>query len=224
MYEDSPDGKGTAALLLAFMKKIGLERSVWKCLMMDGCAVNTAAVNRLVTLCNNVKVNRVRCLSLFLSLVGKNMDCELLRKVKKYLSYMKQSPKYRALLRQMFNEAIIRSGSICWYAEYEFIVQISKIGLNEVLEFAKACNDSKWAVKSSSKLLKMFKNGEDDTLGVEAKVKVIVTAGTIAWAGDLFCISCYILEGDYDLVFRADVVLSIVEYFTGANVDDIACE
>ena len=36
MYEESPDGKGTADLLIAFMKIFGLERYGWKCLIMDG--------------------------------------------------------------------------------------------------------------------------------------------------------------------------------------------
>ena len=99
-------------------------------MMMDGCAVNTADVNWLVTIRDNVNVNRVRFLYHFLFLVGKNMNCKFLRKVMKYLSYMKQSPKCRALLQKNFNEDIIGSSSICWYAYYEFIVQISKIGLN----------------------------------------------------------------------------------------------
>ena len=34
--------------------------------------------------------------------------------------------------------------------------------------------------------------------------------------------SCYILEGDFSLVFCADTVLSRVEYFTEANADDIS--
>ena len=84
----------------------------------------------------------------------------------KYLLYIKKSPKFRALFRKMFNEAIIGSGPIRWYADYEFIVQTSKIGLNKVLEFSKARNKSKWSVKSYSEILKMFKNGKDDTLGV----------------------------------------------------------
>ena len=116
IYEESPDGEGTADLLLAPMKRFGLERSVWKCVMMDGCAVNTANVNWLVTISNNVNVNRVRCLYHFLLLVGKNTNYKLLRKVMKYLSYMKQSSKCRALLRKMFNEDIMGSSSICWYS------------------------------------------------------------------------------------------------------------
>ena len=68
-------------------------------------------------------------------------------------------------------------------------------------------NQSGQAVKSSSKLLKMFKNIEDDTLGVEVKVKVIVVADATAWDGDFFCWSCYILEVDYNLVFCADVFI-----------------
>ena len=142
-YKESLGGKVTTASLIAFMKIFWLERSGWKCLMMDGCAVNAAALNCLVTLCDNINVNRFRCLSHFLSLVGKKMDCEFLRRVMKYLPYMKQSSKFHALFRKIFNEAITGSSSMCWYADYEFIVQISNIGLNEVLEFAKACNDSK---------------------------------------------------------------------------------
>ena len=107
VYEDSPDGEGTVASMLSFMKRFGLKGSVWKFVMMDGCEFNTAAMNWLVSLCDNVKINRVRCLSCFLSLVGKNMDCGLLRKVIKYLLYMKQSPKCRGLFRKMFNKAII---------------------------------------------------------------------------------------------------------------------
>ena len=53
--------------------------------------------------------------------------------------------------------------------------------MNEVLEFAKVFNDSKWAIKSYLKLLKMFKNEEDDTTGVEAKVRLIVVVCAIAW-------------------------------------------
>ena len=90
MYEESPDGEGTVSSLLEFMKIFGLEISGRQCVIMDGCAFNTAAVNRIVTMCYNVNVNRVRCLSHLLSLVCKNMDCELLRKVMKYLFYMKQ--------------------------------------------------------------------------------------------------------------------------------------
>ena len=60
IYEESLDGEGTAASLLAYMKIFGLERSGCQCLIMDGCVVNTAAVNPLVTLCNNINVNRVR--------------------------------------------------------------------------------------------------------------------------------------------------------------------
>ena len=154
MYEESPDVEVTEASLLAFMIISGLKISGWQCVMMDGCAVKTAAVNWIVTLCDNVNVNIFRCLSNFLSLVGKNMDCNFLRKVMRYLLYMKQSPKCCALFRKMFNEDIIGSGSISWYADYEFIVQISNIGLNEILESAKDCNVSKRSVKSSSKLLK----------------------------------------------------------------------
>ena len=51
---------------------------------------------------------------------------------------------------------------------------------------------------------------------------MIVAAGAIAWAGDLFYGSCYILEGDSNIVFRADAVLSRVEDFTGANADDFS--
>ena len=86
VYEDSPNGEGNAASQIALMKRLGLEISVWKFVMMDGCAINTAAMNRLVTLCDNANVNRVRCLSCLLSLVGKNMYCKFLRKVMKYLS------------------------------------------------------------------------------------------------------------------------------------------
>ena len=89
MYEESLDGDGNEFSLLAFMKIFVLERYGCQCVMMDGCAVNTAAVNRLVTLCNNFNVNRVRCLFHFLSLTSKNMNCKLIRKVTKYLSYMK---------------------------------------------------------------------------------------------------------------------------------------
>ena len=156
-------------------------------------------------------MNRLRCLYHFLSLVCKNMDCEFLNKVMKYLPYMKQSPKPHALFRQMFNEAIIGSSYIHWYAYHDSIVQIFNIGLNEVLEFDKAYNDYKWAVKSPYIFLKIFKNGEDDTLGLSTKVKANVAAGAIAWSEDLFCGSCYILEGDSNLVFRADTVISRVE-------------
>ena len=119
----------------------------------------------------------------------------------------------------MFNGAIIRSGSICWYADYEFIIQIPKIGLNEVIESTKAFKDSKQAVNISSKLLKMFKNSEDDTLVVEEKVKVLFAAGALAQDGDLFCRFCYILEGDSNVVFRDDSVISRVEDFTRSNAD-----
>ena len=43
-------------------------------MIIDGYAVKNAAVNRLVKLCDNIKMNIVRFLSHFLSLVGKNMD------------------------------------------------------------------------------------------------------------------------------------------------------
>ena len=90
MYDESPDGVGTAASLLKFMDIFNLDRSKWQCVMMDGCAVNTAAVDLLISLCDNVNVQRIRCLSHLLSLVGKKMESNLLKKLMKYLSYMKQ--------------------------------------------------------------------------------------------------------------------------------------
>ena len=75
----------------------------------------------------------------------------------KYLLYMKQQTKCRALFQHMFNEAIIGSVSISCYLDYEFIDQIYSIGLNKVLEVSKDFNTVKWAVKSPSKVLKMFK-------------------------------------------------------------------
>lgn len=90
MYDESPDGEGTAASLLKFMDIFNLNRSKCQRVMMDGCAVNIAAVDLLISLCDNVNVQRIRCLSHLLSLVGKKMESNLLKKLMKYLSYMKQ--------------------------------------------------------------------------------------------------------------------------------------
>ena len=220
MYDESPDGEGTAASLLKFMERFNLDRSKWQYVMMDGCAVNTAAINLVASLCGNINVKRIRCLSHLLSLVGKKMESTLLKKLMKYLSYMKQSPKCRALFTTLFREALLGSGSIRWYADYEFIVQISKVGLDGILDFTRTCNNKGWAKKSSTKLLKMFENDGGDTVGDETKAKVIVAAHAIAWAGEIFCKSCYILEGNSNLIFSADAVLSKADDFSGINAND----
>ena len=75
IYEESPDGEGTAYSLLVFMKIFRLERSGWNFFMMYWFEVNTAAVNLSVTLFDNFNVNVVRCLYHLLSLVGKKMYC-----------------------------------------------------------------------------------------------------------------------------------------------------
>jgi hypothetical protein len=66
----------------------------------------------------------------------------------------------------------------------------------------------------------MFENNGGDTVGDESKAKVIVAADAIAWAGEIFCNSCYTLEGDSNLVFSADAVLSKADDFTGINAND----
>ena len=68
----------------------------------------------------------------------------------------------------------------------------------------------------------MFKNRKDDALGVEETVKAIVVAGEIAWAGYLFYRSFYIIEGDSNLVFRSDEVISRVGDFTRDNAEDFS--
>ena len=48
---------------------------------------------------------------------------------------------------------------------------------------------------------------------------MIVTAGVIAWDGELIFRSQYILEFTSNLVSRSGAVLSIFEDFTGPNAD-----
>ena len=86
MYEKSPNGEETGASLLHFMNGFNLCPENWACVMMDGCSVNTNAVNRLCEKFCSINVKRVRCLSHFFSLVGKKLECKDLKKAMKYLN------------------------------------------------------------------------------------------------------------------------------------------
>ena len=73
MYEKSPNGEETGASLLHFMNRFHLYPEKFVCVMMDGCSVNTNAVNRLCETFESINVKRVRYLSHFLSLVGNKL-------------------------------------------------------------------------------------------------------------------------------------------------------
>eukprot|EP00957_Ditylum_brightwellii_P163281 12432953-Ditylum_brightwellii.AAC.1 len=62
------------------------------------------------------------------------MEHKLLAKVMKYFFYMKKSPKYRKLFKQLFCEELKSSGHLCRYADWKMIVQIHRIGLEAILE------------------------------------------------------------------------------------------
>eukprot|EP00957_Ditylum_brightwellii_P110284 8411532-Ditylum_brightwellii.AAC.1 len=146
------------------------------------------------------------------------MEHKLLAIVMKHLSYMKKSLKCRKLFRQLFCDESKSSGHICWYANWEMVVQIHRIGLKTILEqFIKVANQNGWAKKSSTKLFHLF---DDNASGLQAKADTIVAAAAISYAGDIFCKSCYILEGNLNSVFRNDAVLSHVETFVGTNEHD----
>ena len=65
VYEQSPNGEEAAASLLHFMNRFHLYPENWVCVMMDGCSVNTNAVDRLCEQLDSINIKRVRCLSYF---------------------------------------------------------------------------------------------------------------------------------------------------------------
>ena len=81
-------------------------------------------------------------------------------------------------------------------------MQISKDGLGNILRgYVFVSNSQIWAKKSSGKLLNYFENKNVSI------AKVFTEAESIQYSGRKFRQACYILEGDYNLVFQVDHVL-----------------
>ena len=134
---------------------------------------------------------------------------------------MRQSPNARRLYKSIFKIDLKSSGHVRWFADWELIIDISEIGIDRILnEFVKKANDNQWAKRSTGKFLNYFGNNIDSSLGDERLARVLVSSAVIANVGKIFCKSCYILEGDSNLVFRASVILSNVELFVGDSVDE----
>ena len=73
LYEEHLDSENTAGLLKTFIRRFNLHGKGLVCAMMDGAAVNTAAITKLNKKFDDAHVMRARCLSHFLTLVGKRM-------------------------------------------------------------------------------------------------------------------------------------------------------
>ena len=89
-----------------------------------------------------------------------------------------------------------------------FIVDISEIGIDRILnEFVKTANDNQWAKGSIDTFLKYFDNNNNSLLGEERLTNVLVESAVTTNVGNIFCKSCCILEGDINLIFRANAIL-----------------
>ena len=65
----------------------------------------------------------------------------------------------------MFRREIPVGVKMYWYKYYEFIVEITYIGIEYILEFVKKINGRHWAKKSSKNILKYFNNVVNDIIG-----------------------------------------------------------
>ena len=73
LYEKIPYSENTAGSLKTFIRRFNLHDKGLVCAMLDGAAVNTAAITKLNKKFDDTHVMRARCLSHFLTLVGKRM-------------------------------------------------------------------------------------------------------------------------------------------------------
>ena len=87
------------------------------CVMMDGCSINTNAANNFCKKIDSINVERIRCLSQFVSLVGRKLERNELNKSMKYLNMIRQSPKARRLYRLTFNIDMKSSWHIRWFTD-----------------------------------------------------------------------------------------------------------
>ena len=88
---------------------------------------------------------------------------------------MRQSPNARRLYKSAFKIYLKSSGHVRWFADWEVIVDISKIGIDRILnEFVKTANNNQWAKRSTDNLFKYFGNSNDNSLGEERLAKVLV--------------------------------------------------
>ena len=65
----------------------------------------------------------------------------------------------------MFRREIPVGVKMYWYKYYEFIVEITYIGIEYILEFVKKVNGRHWENKSSKNILKYFNNVVNDIIG-----------------------------------------------------------
>lgn len=214
MYQGSPNGENTAASLLQFIDRLELPRENWLAAIMDGCKVNTKAINDLVRLVEAILVARFRCLSHFFSGTGERMESKEINKILKYLRGMNTSPKCVNLFRELYEEEYLAHKTVRWYCDFEFVAQIDKIGLESLVEnFVQVANENDWAEKSTTKLIEYL---EKNPL---KKVLILVGLRTISHVGKPLCESCYIMESDSNLVFRADSILCRLDKFFGTEKD-----
>ena len=86
------------------------------------------------------------------------MECELLSKWMNYMAYIMPWTNFREIFKSMFNHAVLSSGSIILYADYEIIVHIVEIGTEYILDFVDICNSRSWTNKISTKNLTLLRN------------------------------------------------------------------
>ena len=214
LYENSPNGENTAGALYSYLTEYELNPQDWIAAMMDGCSVNTKAINDLTTKVNNLHVKKVLCLSHFFSNVGGKMECKELGKMLKYLRQMNLSTRCRKLFSNSFNQNFKAHKTVRWYSDFEFISQLNDIGLENVIEFVKEANINSWAEKSTTKLIQYIDSDP------QIKAKIIVAMAAISYVGKPLCEACYLLEGNQNLIFCADAILEGVEMHLGRTLQE----
>ena len=193
------------------VNRVGLHLKNWLSAQQDRAPTNKTCLREITETFPDANPTNNFCCTHGLSnsgkqIFGKNESTKYARQFKKQWQKIIQYPgKARQRAKVIFREHPKTCGGVRFFVKYEQILQLSKIGLDTIMEeVIPFCISEKVSQESASTLKNMFDNPTEDTESHLAMAMIEMSA-----VGDgllPFCESCYTLEGDGQLILRAKSV------------------
>ena len=203
-------------ILDTIVNRVGLELKNWLCTQQDRAQTNKSCLRLISKSCSDAQPTKNYCCSHGLSNCGKRVtgtkrSAQFAEKFRQQWQKVILHPgKAQQKAKSIFKEAPLTAGGVRIFVKFEQIHQISKVGVDTIMEqIIPWCISNKVSEDSSRNLNKMFNDPDNDAESELAMAMVEMVA--ISDKLLLFCESCYVLEGDAELILRAKSVFDRID-------------
>ena len=212
LFSASLTGENVASHLISELRSYGLAPEDWRTCMMDRAATNGAALNRVREL-DDYSPSNFPCLSHTFNLPGKEFNCPILDKYRKYYNkgIMFRGKMFVMVKAEFGGVTPLISGGVRWYLIWEQIAQMDAMGIKRIAtEITEKAEREGLSVASVEKMKTWSKD--------ELLPRLIVQAGAVTEVGRHFCVATYVAEGDDPLVFTIWSVFDDLDNYVHGEV------